>query len=648
MSSRFSHLLSPFQLKNLTLRNRVVMLPHVTMFGQNRRPTERHRHYYAERARGGVGLIITESQTVHPTGGHDMCVDASSREAMRLWRGAIDDCHAHGARLFAQLTHHGLQTFTVFTRLPQWGPSAIGDPTLGETPKVMDEADIRTAIAAFAVAAAQAREVGFDGVELKVGHDGLLRAFLSPFFNRRQDAYGGSAENRARFVLETLRAVRGALGDDYVLGIRLCLNEGIRGGYELKDALDFAQAFTAERLIDYISADMGTWMSLDIQVPPMSVPRNFALEAITALKRAVSVPVIAFGRIKTPDDAEKILAAGQADLIGMARQLLCDPEFVNKAAAGRADEIRPCVACNQECVGRLVRNLPITCVHNPAAGHEATLGAATLRPAGRSRRVVVVGGGPAGLKAAEVAARRGHRVTLFEAGPALGGQVALAANAPHHAEWGEIVTHLTHLVEKLGVDLRLNTEATVETVMAEQPEAVVVATGSRPAPWPFAVTGQPTVLNEWQVMTGEAPRRQCVVLLDLGVRFEGAALAETLATHGNRVYWVAPTPSIGFDVDPPSFGPLRRRLAGFGVTCLPETTLIEVSEGQVQTLNIFTNEVKPLAPVDVVVVAGNKMARSELFQGLQGRVELHTGGDAVAPRTVSMAIYEGEMIGRAL
>jgi mycofactocin system FadH/OYE family oxidoreductase 2 len=650
MTFPYPHLFSPFTLNHVTLRNRVVMLPHVTFYGgPGFTPSERHACYYAERARGGVGLIVTESQFVHPSSAVHGCVDASNLDGMRLWRPAIESVHEHGAALFAQITHHSIQGASSDSYLPLIAPSAIPDATVRDIPKAADRADLDMIREAFRTSAANVRAVGFDGVELKVGHDGILRAFLSPYFNRRSDEYGGSRENRLRYVIEVLQAVRAEVGDDYPVGIRFCMDECIPGGYTFEDGLWYAAALSQTGLIDYLSADMGTWMSVDAQVPPMTTPQMVARDQIRQVKEAVTIPVIAFGRIKDPALAEDLLATGGADLIGMARQLIADPDWANKAQAGRAETIRPCVACNQECVGRLVRNQPIGCVHNPAAGHEKTLGSGTLTAASSARHIVVIGGGVMGLKAAETAALRGHHVTLIEQSPRLGGQVIIAAQAPGHAEWGQIANHLIMQIERLGVRVHLNTTATVESVLALQPDAVIVATGSQPAPPPFARKGSLPALDEWQFMSGDSPSNQRVALLDLGVRFEAAALVETLVARGNQVTWIAPTFFVGAEVDPPTLIPLRRRLAQHGVVMLPEHIVIEVYDDALLTLNVITGQVTPLAGIDALVIAGNKQADNALVDALRPYgAEVYAGGDCVAPRHVAIAIREGDRLGRSV
>ena len=648
MTNAFPRLFEPFRLRGVELANRIVFLPHVTFYAECGRPSARHRHYYEERARGGVGLIVTESQVVHPTGGHGKCVLAD-RDGMLAWREAIAATHEHGARVFAQLTHHGPEAFTADTMLPLWGPSAVADPAVREIPKPMSRADIVEAQAAYRCSAAHAVEAGFDGVELKIGHDGLLRAFLSPFFNRREDEYGHrSAEDRLRFVLETLAAVRGEIGD-VPLGIRFCLDERIPGGYGLDEGVALAAEIAATGHVDYLSADMGTWISVEAQVPPAAVPEGYADEATAAARRATGLPTIAFGRIVSPGHADSLLERGAADLIGMARQLLADPEWPRKVAEGRADEIRACVHCNQECVGRLVRELPISCVHNPAAGREERLGAKTLARTAAPRRVVVVGGGVAGMKAAEVAALRGHDVVLLERGNALGGQVALAASAPGHEEWGEIAGALARRLGQLDVDVRLGVEGRAASICGEAPDAVVVATGSGPGPVPFEAGPGVEVLDEWAALNDEGPCNRRVVLLDLGVRSEGATVVGALVGRGNRVTWVAPTPTVGIELDPATLALLLPRLAAAGVARVPETTVLAAGDGGVTLFNVFERTTTRLDGVDTVVVTGNKASCAGLAVELEAFVsEVHVAGDAVAPRHVAIAIYEGELVGRAL
>lgn len=642
-------LFDPFAIGRVELKNRIVMLPHTTLFPEGGRPSRRHHDYYLERARGGVGLIIVETMNTQANGEIDRVVNAYDRDAMLGWRQTVDDVHAEGAKIFGQLTHNGVEANPADTMLPLFAPSAVPSQVTREIPKAMDADDLIAVRDGFALSAANAVEAGFDGVELKVAHDGLQRLFLSPYFNHRQDEYGGPPENRVRYLLETIAAVRAAIGPDVPLGVRLSLVEGYPGGYELDEGLEFARLISACGELDYMTSDMGTWQAFPLFAAPMTVPEGYADEATAAMKKAIDLPLIAFGRIKRPDHATRILTEGTADLVGMTRQLLADPQWAEKVREGRPEEIRPCVACNQECFGRVVKSLPIACVHNPAAGREGRLGEATRLRAEKSKRVVVVGGGPAGLKAAESAALRGHDVLLLERGPSLGGQVRLAATAPGHEEWGEIVGHLAARLDQLGVEVRLGTEATPALIEAERPEALILATGSVPGPPPFQADPAATILDEWQVLEGDGPRSSRVVLLDLGVRFEPGALIETLLDRDNEVFWVAPTPVVGIEIEPGSLIELLRHTADAKLTRMPETMMIGAGGRDVTLVNVFTGNVTSLSEIDAVVVIGNKVSDGALAGELDGTVpELIAVGDCVAPRQTTMAIYEGELAGRAI
>ncbi len=642
-----AHLLSELAVGPVTLPNRVVFLPHMTLYGNvDGTASDRHCAYHEERARGGVGLIVTEGQVVHPTGWVTRAVRAYDAAAMASWAPTVEAVHRHGTRFFAQLTHYGNQTFTEFTGLPAWAPSAVPDAAVGHVPKAMTADDIAEVVAGFADAAGHAAEVGFDGVELKLGHDGLLRQFLSPYSNRRTDAYGGDLPGRLRLTLEVLAAVRARVGRTIVVGARLCLDEGFPGGYGLDDGLAAAALLDGTGLVDYFSADLGTWMAPETISPSTELAPGYGLDATAALTGAVGVPVVAFGRIKDPAMAEEVVASGRAHLVGMARQLITDPDWVAKAARGDADRIRPCVACNQICNSRLFRFIPIGCVHNPAAGREERLGHGTLRPAGEVRRVVVVGGGPAGLKAAEVAARRGHRVTLVERADRLGGQVALAASSPAHGEWGQIVTHLVHELDVLGADVRLDVDGDADLIAGLRPDAVVVATGAVPGPPAFAVADGASVLHQWDVLDGGTPHDADVVLYDLGVQFEGPTLAEALAAAGNRVRWVTPAPMVAMSTEMATIAPVRRRLADAGVEIVTEHAVVGVEGGAVSAVNVMTGRPRTLTGIDHVVLAGHKVATGP--GAAPGGIESHVIGDAVAPRTVEAAILEGDRVGRSL
>lgn len=660
---------SRFRIRDIELRNRFVMLPHFTAMETWRgEPTEDHVAYYGARAKGGVGLIVTGSWAIHPTG------QMTPRYA-RAWDPALipafariaDEVHRHGAKLFGQLTHGG---HTTLFKHPMvlWAPSQMPEPFARYNTLEMGKAEIAAVIEGHAVSARNLIAAGMDGIEVKLAHDGLLRSFVSPFFNRRTDEYGGSFENRMRLPLEVFRAIKREIGPDVPLGVRLCLHEYTPFGYGLDYGLDIARALEASGDVDYLNCDAGSFSSFWMEIPPAAVPQLAFNDLNAALKQTVSLPVVAFGRIKDPVAAERILRDGQADLIGMARQLITDPETPNKVREGRYDDIRHCIACNDACIYQVMQENPIRCVHNPAAGREREVG--DLVPASSPLRVVVVGGGPAGLTAAETLARRGHRVTLFERQPELGGLINLAARQPYHAEIGDATRYLITQVRKLGVEIVLGVEATADDVLALRPEAVVVATGSRPylpgrvtpdgTSEPIATDGslpasmgglvpgldQENVLSTDEVLTGAKPVGQRVLVLDRNGHWESCGTAEYLLAAGHAVDLVTPLASVGVDLEPSNAVLYQQRVRRQGMRITPLTDIAAIAGRTVTLVDVFTGEERTVDDVDTVVLAIGRRSNDALFKALDGRLPVFRIGDCAAPRFLQHATVDGDAIGR--
>src|ERR1700676_829871 len=563
----FSWLFRPFRIRGVELRNRIVFQPHFTALGTlEGQPSDGHVAYHEERARGGVGLTILESQAIHPTG-------KMSRRFINAWdpanipplRNITDAVHSHGAKIFSQLTHGG-HTSLEHPPALMWAPTQKPEPSSHFSTKAMDHDDIRAVIEGFAVSARNAFEAGLDGIEIKIAHDGLLRSFASPFFNRRTDEYGGSFENRMRLSLEVLKAIKNATGHDYPLGVRICLTEFTSFGYGLDYGLKMVQTLQASGLVDYFNSDAGSFSSYWMEIPPAAVASDDFQRLNVALKQASKIPVIAFGRISPPQRAEAMLRAGQCDLIGLARQLIADPETPNKLKAGRPDLVRLCVACNDACIYTVGKEKAVRCIHNPGAGREREINERSVMPADAPRHIVVVGGGPAGLKVAEIAAQRGHAVTLLEREKELGGQVRLAAKQPEHKIIGEVVRYLEAAVYDRGVDVRLGVWPTPALLSELSADVIVIATGSEPNLPNGKQDGgeysralglqilpdipgleQSFVVSCDQVLSGELTLRGQVVLVDDNGHWEAAGTAEYLADQGCQVQVISSHSLVGED-----------------------------------------------------------------------------------------------------
>jgi mycofactocin system FadH/OYE family oxidoreductase 2 len=653
MPYEFRHLFTPLQVGGLVLKNRIFSTGHAEAMAEDGKPGPRLRAYHEAKARGGTALtIIGGSTSVHPSSPASAWnMIANHNDAVILgYRSLAEAVHRHGCRVMSQLTHMGRRSQS---DVESWhvllAPSQIPEKVHREVPHEIESEQIAMLVRAFGDATRRCREGGLDGVELSFAHNHLVDQFWSPLFNRRTDEYGGSLENRMRFGFEVLREIRRQVGRDWVVGARISGDEMTAGGLTGGDMAEIARRLAASGLVDFLSIIDGAAHTLPLQalaVPNMASPHGVFVPLAAAIKAAVpGMPVFHAGRIVDPVHADQILAAGSIDLVGMTRALIADPDLPRKAIEGRLDDVRLCVGANEGCIDRIYQGKPVTCIQNPETGRETEL--AEPVPAAMRRRVVVVGAGPAGLEAARVAALRGHHVILLEREAEVGGQVLIAARAPARAEYAGILRFLARQVDKLGVDCRLRVEASVDTVLAESPDVVIIATGSSPHVPDLRGLDGKHVVTDRDVLLDRAEVGERVVVVDDVHTQQGLSTAEHLLDRGRRVEVISRLFYAGQDVGVTSIAPLYARLFAKGVTLTPHTDLVAVEGSAVVVANVYTRAERRIEGVDTVVLSMGSRSIDALYRALKGQVAaLHAIGDCVAPRGIHQAILEGTRVAR--
>lgn len=663
----FKYLFTPLEIGNVTVRNRIFISAHSKQYGEDNMMGRRHAFYYGERAKGGTGLIVCDMLHIHHTSSSNFskACFAYDRKVIPGLKMVTDAVHEHGAKIFAQLVHsgcHGDGGVYDDQWRPVWGVSGIPDVSIREACKEMETEDIQELIDGFAKSAVHSKEGGFDGIELHGAHGYLINQFFSPLFNKRTDKYGGSLEKRITFAIEVLDAVRKSVGPDFVVGIRISADELIPGGNTINDYKVIAKKLEETGHVDYFNVSSGTYYTPYIFTPPMLLPHAFRAYLAAEIKRVVDVPVFTVGRIKDPLLAEKILADGQADMVGMTRAQIADPELANKAKEGRLDDIRPCLGCNQGCISRLYNQRGVTCLGNPAAGREEWLGIGTIKSADKRKNVVIIGGGPAGMEAARVAAMRKHNVQLFEQKDQLGGQVNLLAKVPIRAEFADLIRWQVGQIEKLGVKIHLKTRIEADAIKALNPDVVIVATGSTPQRTGFTEAlplraempgvEQENVFSVWDVLEEKVDvKGKNVLIIDNDAAHEAYATADYIAEGGGKVQIVTRLYHAGMDLAPVHDIILYyRRLFEKGVTFIPTHLVKEIKGNKATIYNVYApTQERTLENIDIFVLAMGKDPNDALYKELKGTVpELYRIGDCVAPRRTQYAIWDGHMIGRKI
>ncbi|MBL0952578.1 MAG: FAD-dependent oxidoreductase [Pseudomonas sp.] len=666
---RYPSIFSPLKIGNITVRNRLMQTAHAKGFASAGGLTnDRDIHYQAERAKGGIGLIVTGARHTHPasTGPNRSLARGNRQEMIERDSEMVNAVHAFGARIIAQLIHFGPQgrSGALDDYRVQWGPSTMKSPAYNEWAKEMTKAEMDEVSEHFALTALNAKAAGFDGVELHYSHGYLHQQFLSFVYNKRTDEYGGSLDNIVRFPIETMQRVRDAVGPDFVVGIRVSLDECTVDGMHADTAIQMTRKMVETGLIDYVSATAGTYAAHADQIPPGDYPENWLVDdgaRLRASLREVSeIPVFIVGHIVDPEKAEALVASGATDMVAMTRTQIADPEFCNKLREGREDEINHCIRCNQACIARLMAGNAISCVVNPAAGREQRFGLHTLKPAETPGNWLVVGGGPAGMKAALTLRQRGHQVPLVEKDDRLGGLLNLAARLPRRHKFGFIPRDLERQLRKAGVEIRLNCAMSPDDVVAFGADGVLLATGSTPLKTAFTSTRpavdrvpgteQDNVLSVVEALEDPTRVGKRVVLFDEDGGRYALGTAEYLLDRGHQVHlvsrFIALAPNLALTLDlPVNYQHVFRK----GLQYTLNSWVRSIDGKLAQLLNLFTDENGESLEADTFIIAAGHSPHDALYRALQGRVQnLHCIGDARLPRPLQDTLYEGMLAGREL
>jgi 2,4-dienoyl-CoA reductase-like NADH-dependent reductase (Old Yellow Enzyme family) len=650
----FKHLFTPHEIRGLEIRNRIYSSAHQTILAEKGVPGEKMAAYHETRARGGAGLIIMESSRPYSDDvTASYYIDSSTDDCIPGYKLVADKIHQHGCKVFAQINHGGRIAYTHdgMRKVPH-GPSLVPDHRFHCMPRVMSTDYVQNLVQAFAQAARRMAEAGLDGVELVASHGMLMAQFLNPLTNFRGDQYGGSEENRFRFVAECIAETRRLIGTKKIIGLRISADEYEPDGIDAPSWLKICKRLNDEAELDFVNVTVGSMMgpggSVHV-VPPMQIEHAYTAPKAGQIKAVMDKTIMVTGRINQPQLAEQVLASGQAHMCGMTRAMISDAEMPNKARAGKLDDIRACIGCNQACIGHYHMGVDISCIQNPLSGRELTLGPHIK--ADKKRRILVVGGGPGGMKAAAVAAERGHSVSLCEASPRLGGQALLAQLLPNRSEFGGIVDNLKREMVLAGVNIRTHTPVDRAFIEREQPDAVIVATGATPfhpqTEIGMEITNDVHAVDAWQILRDEVNPDSNVVIADWRCDWVGLGVAEKLALEGCSVRLCFDGESLGQNLQLY----LRTHWAGvmhrLGVQVIPYARLFGADGDTVYFHHNASGEPIICEGVDTLVIAQGHKQNTALEEEISDLdIEIHLVGDCLSPRSAEEAVYEGLIAAR--